>query len=55
MSTSYPTLNYNLGEDVDMLRDAVYQFAQAEIVPRADEIDRLNEFPMDLWPKFVDM
>ncbi len=55
MSTSYPTLNYNLGEDVDMLRDAVYQFAQAEIVPRADEIDRLNEFPMDLWPKFGDM
>ena len=55
MSTSYPTLNYNLGEDVDMLRDAVYQFAQAEIAPRADEIDRHNEFPMDLWQKFGDM
>ena len=51
MTTSYPTLNHNLGSDVDMLRDAVYQFAQAEIAPRADEIDRNNDFPADLWPK----
>ncbi len=55
MNTSYPTLNYALGQDIDMLRDAVYQFAQAELAPRAEEIDRNNEFPMDMWRKFGDM
>ena len=48
-------LNFDLGEDVDMLRDAVWAFAQKEILPRAAEIDRVNEFPADLWQKFGDM
>ncbi|MDO8788539.1 MAG: isovaleryl-CoA dehydrogenase [Sulfuritalea sp.] len=48
-------LNFDLGEDIDMLRDAVWQFAQKEILPRAAEIDRVNEFPADLWKKFGDM
>ncbi len=51
----YPTLNFDLGETADLLRDAVHEFAQAEIAPLAAEIDRNNEFPMDLWPKFGDM
>jgi isovaleryl-CoA dehydrogenase len=55
MSISYPTLNFNLGEEIDMLRDAVYQFCQAELAPRAEQIDRDNEFPMDMWRKFGDM
>ena len=55
MNTSYPTLNYNLGEEVDMLRDAVYQFAQQEIAQRAEAIDRDNEFPADLWQKMGEM
>jgi len=55
MNTAYPTLNFDLGQDIDMLRDAVYQFAQAEIAPRAAEIDQNNEFPMDLWKKLGDM
>ncbi|MDA8256219.1 MAG: isovaleryl-CoA dehydrogenase [Betaproteobacteria bacterium] len=38
-----------------MLRDAVWQFAQKEILPRAAEIDRVNEFPADLWKKLGDM
>ena len=49
MTTSYPTLNFNLGEDIDMLRDAVYKFCQDEIAPRAEAIDAENAFPMDLW------
>jgi isovaleryl-CoA dehydrogenase len=55
MSTHYPSLNFDLGSDIDMLRDSVYQFAQAELAPRAAEIDSSNEFPMDMWQKFGDM
>jgi isovaleryl-CoA dehydrogenase len=55
MSTSYPTLNFGLGEEVEMLRDAARQFAQKEIAPRAESIDKDNEFPMDLWRKMGDM
>jgi isovaleryl-CoA dehydrogenase len=40
-----------LGETIDMLRATVRDFAAAEIAPRADDIDRSNEFPRDLWPK----
>jgi isovaleryl-CoA dehydrogenase len=48
-------LNFDLGEDIDLLRDAVWEFAKKEILPRAAEIDRVNEFPADLWKKFGDM
>lgn len=50
-----PGLNFDLGEDLDMLRDAVRNFAQAEIAPRAAEVDRSDQFPMDLWRKFGDL
>jgi isovaleryl-CoA dehydrogenase len=50
-----PGLNFDLGSDLDMLRDAVHDFAQAEIAPRAAEIDSSDQFPMDLWRKFGDL
>src|SRR5712672_19744 len=46
-----PGLRFALGEDIDMLRATVRGFAQAEIAPRAAEIDRSNQFPSDLWKK----
>lgn len=50
-----PGLNFNLGEDLEMLRDAVRNFAQTEIAPRAAEIDRSDQFPMELWRKFGEL
>ena len=46
-----PTLDFDLGETADILRETVRNFAAAEIAPRAAEIDRTNEFPRDLWPQ----
>ena len=48
-------LNFQLGEEIDMLRDMIQSFAASEIAPRAAEIDRANEFPADLWKKFGDL
>ena len=47
----YPTLNFDLGEVADQLRQSVRSFTAAEITPIAAEIDRTNEFPRQLWPK----
>ena len=51
----FPSLNFDLGDTVDMLRDAVYNFAQSEIASIAADIDRSNEFPNQLWPKLGEM
>ncbi|ARP84823.1 isovaleryl-CoA dehydrogenase [Bordetella genomosp. 9] len=50
-----PGLSFDLGEDLELLRDTVRRFAQAEIAPRAAEIDRSDQFPMDLWKKLGDL
>jgi len=44
-------MNFNLGEEIDGLREMVRRFARDEIAPRADDIDRSNEFPSDLWER----
>ena len=46
---------FPLGEDIDLLRETVHAFAEKEIAPRADHIDRENLFPADLWEKFGEM
>jgi len=51
----YSSLNFALGETIDMLRDQVRAFVDAELAPRAAEIDATNSFPMDMWKKFGEM
>ena len=55
MTADYPGLNFNLGETAELLREAVHDFAQTEIAPLADDIDRSNEFPAQLWRKLGDL
>lgn len=51
----YPTLNFDLGETADMIRDTVQGFAQNEIAPLASEIDRTDVFPRQLLPKMGEL
>ena len=50
-----PGLNFQLGDDVDALREAVHDFCQAEIAPLAAQADRDDQFPMHLWRKMGEL
>jgi isovaleryl-CoA dehydrogenase len=50
-----PSLNFDLGPDIDALRDAVQQFAGKEIAPIAAQVDQQNQFPMALWRKLGEL
>lgn len=51
MSVDFPALRFDLGDEIEMLRDSVRRFCRDEVAPRARAIDRDNAFPADLWPK----
>ncbi|SDC37516.1 isovaleryl-CoA dehydrogenase [Cupriavidus sp. YR651] len=53
--TELPGLRFDLGEDIEMLRESVRGWAQTELAPRAAEIDRTDQFPMDAWKKMGDL
>ena len=55
LTNSYQTLQFNLGEEVDMLRESVRSFVDDKVLPRAAEIDRTDTFPRDLWPLIGDL
>ena len=55
IANTYPTLNFDLGETADMIRETVKNFAGNEIAPRAAEIDRTDRFPRDLLPKMGEL
>ena len=52
---NFPSLSFHHGETIDMLRETVQSFAAASIAPRAAEIDRSNQFPMELWRAMGDL
>jgi isovaleryl-CoA dehydrogenase len=52
---SYPTLDFDLGETADAIRETVERFAASEIAPRAVQIDKDDAFPRDLWPKMGEL
>jgi isovaleryl-CoA dehydrogenase len=49
------SLNFDLGENIDLLREAVHQFAEREIAPIAAEVDSSNAFPLAMWRKLGDL
>ena len=53
--THIPGMQFDLGEDIAMLRETLQQFVASEITPRAAEIDRSDQFPMDLWRKLGEL
>ena len=55
LSNHYPMLQFNLGEEIDMMRDSLRSFVDDKIMPRADEIDRTDTFPRDLWKPIGDL
>ena len=52
---NFPSLNFHLGETIDLLRATVQQFAADDIAPRAADIDRENRFPPELWRRMGDI
>jgi isovaleryl-CoA dehydrogenase len=51
----FPTLNFDLGETAEQLRQSVRGFTGDRIAPLAAELDRSNEFPRHLWPKLGEL
>jgi isovaleryl-CoA dehydrogenase len=51
----YPSMNFDLGDTAEMIRDTVRSFASDELAPRAAEIDKSDVFPADLWKKMGDL
>ncbi|MDC3139979.1 isovaleryl-CoA dehydrogenase [Alphaproteobacteria bacterium] len=51
----FHSMNFSIGKDNEVLRDTVYKFAQNEIAPIANQIDKENSFPDHLWRKFGDL
>ncbi|MFT5174365.1 MAG: isovaleryl-CoA dehydrogenase [Gammaproteobacteria bacterium] len=55
IANQLPSMDFDLGDDTDMLRDSVMRFSSDEIAPRAADIDRSNDFPLDLWQKMGEL
>ena len=51
ISNAHSAFNFDLGDTADAIRETVRDFSFNEIAPRAEEIDKSNQFPRDLWPR----
>ena len=50
-NTRLQMLDHDLGSEIDMLRGSVRDFAEEKIAPIAAEIDKTDQFPVELWPE----
>ena len=55
LTNTYPTLQFNLEEEVEMMRTSVRNFVDDKVAPRAAEIDSTDVFPRDLWPLMCEL
>jgi isovaleryl-CoA dehydrogenase len=55
LKNTYPSLDFDLGESADAIRETVERFAATHIAPRAAQIDKTDEFPRDLWPQLGEL
>ena len=53
LSNSYPMLQFNLGDEINMMRDSLRRFVDTELAPRADEIDRTDTFRANYGPRWA--
>ena len=51
----FHSMNFSIGKDNEILKESIFKFAQKEIAPLADEIDKNNSFPTQLWKKFGEL
>ena len=51
----FHSMNFSIGEDNEILKQSIFKFAQKEIAPLADQIDKDNSFPIELWKKFGEL
>ena len=51
----FHSMNFSIGKDNEILKESIFKFAQKEIAPLADEIDKSNSFPTGLWKKFGEL
>ena len=51
----FHSMNFSIGKDNEILKESIFKFAQKEIAPLADEIDKNNSFPTGLWKKFGEL
>ncbi|MEE2945000.1 MAG: isovaleryl-CoA dehydrogenase [Pseudomonadota bacterium] len=49
------TMNFDLGEEINALRDMTHRWAQERVRPMAQEIDQNNEFPAELWKEMGEL
>ena len=52
---TFKELDFDLGNDINVLKDSIQEFCKREIAPLAEDIDKKNDFPSHLWKKMGEL